>query len=599
MTAARATDTRTLTPAVVIGFVAIVLVLFAGLAVAIASLRTVYLAANAVAHTSDVKGQLESVMTTLLDAETGERGYIITGDAAYLEPYQRAVGAIAAELARVRRLTADNREHQQDLDQLAAQANVKLDELASAIQARRDAGFEAAQTIVLTNIGKQTMDGIRASIARMDAREEALLTLRTAEADAAYDTTRLTAAAIAAVGLGVVAALFFVTRRVGSERRTALSLAQQLRVTLSSIGDGVIVTDAAGHVTHVNPVAERLIGWTESAASGKSLHEVFVVVDEDSRQPVDNPIERVLREGVVAGLANHTVLVARDGAEIPVDDSAAPIKTAGGDVAGAVLVFRDVTQRRRVERERSSLISELEAAVRARDDFVSIASHELRNPLNALQLQLTGILRAFQRASGELPAQQLRDRVAHADQQVGRLARLLDNLLDVSRIGAGAIALELEEVNLADVVETVVDQFRGEAAPGQIAFNPGHRVLGRWDRLRLEQIVSNVLSNAIKYGNGRPIVISVDGDTRVARLSVTDHGIGIAPEQHQRLFARFERGVSGARYGGFGLGLWITRQLVDAMGGTISVASQPGQGATFSIVLPLRGVAAARLEAVT
>jgi signal transduction histidine kinase len=266
---------------------------------------------------------------------------------------------------------------------------------------------------------------------------------------------------------------------------------------------------------------------------------------------------------------------------------------------GAVLVFRDVTQRRRVERERSNLITELEAAVRARDDFVSIASHELRNPLNALQLQLTGILRAFQRASGAPPAEQLRDRVVQADQQVGRLARLLDNLLDVSRIGAGAIALELEEVNLADVVETVVEQFRGEAAPRQITFHAGQRVVGQWDRLRLEQIVSNVLSNAIKYGNGRPIVISLEGDTRVARLSVTDHGIGIAPEQHERLFARFERGVSGERYGGFGLGLWITRQLVDAMGGTISVDSQPGQGATFSIVLPLRGAAAARLEAVT
>src|SRR5207237_5377957 len=164
----------------------------------------------------------------------------------------------------------------------------------------------------------------------------------------------------------------------------------------------------------------------------------------------------------------------RHGAEIPVDDSAAPIKTAGGDVIGAVLVFRDVTERRRVERERSNLISELEAAVRARDDFLSIASHELRNPLNALQLQLTGILRAFQRSPDAVPLEDIHDRVAQSDVQVGRLARLLDNLLDVSRISAGSIALEREDVNLADLVEAVIDQFRPEATPDQITLNTGH-----------------------------------------------------------------------------------------------------------------------------
>ena len=203
------------------------------------------------AHTNDVKGQLESVLSTLIDAETGERGYIITGNPTYLEPYQRAVGAIDRETAGVRRLTADNREQQADLDQLAAQADVKLDELASAIQARRDAGFEASQTIVVTNIGKRTMDSIRAIVARMEAREDALLTLRTAEAESAYNTARLTAAAIATIGLSVVGALFLVTRRVGSERRVAVNLAEQLRVTLSSIGDGVIATDAAGRVTSI------------------------------------------------------------------------------------------------------------------------------------------------------------------------------------------------------------------------------------------------------------------------------------------------------------------------------------------------------------
>ena len=142
---------------------------------------------------------------------------------------------------------------------------------------------------------------------------------------------------------------------------------------------------------------------------------------------------------------------------------------------------------------------------------------------------------------------------------------------------------------MRDVVQLVVDQFRDELAPGQLTLDVRQPVVGRWDRLGLEQVVANLLSNAIKYGNGQPIRISLESDGRSARVSVTDHGIGIAPEQQQRLFARFERGVSSRQYGGFGLGLWITRQVAEAMHGEISVDSRPGQGATFSIVLPLAG----------
>jgi PAS domain S-box-containing protein len=583
-------DARVLTPGLAFGFIAIFLVLFVGVVVALANVGTVYRAAGAVAHTNDVKAQLQALLASLIDAETGERGYIITGNDSYLEPYTRGVAATATEIERVRQLVADNREQQIDLDRVAADTQMKLDELAVAIQARRGGNFDAAQAVVLTNVAKRTMDAIRVVVARMEAREDALLASRTADADRAYNTARFSALTIGAVGLLVVAALFVVTRRVGTERKAAVDLAEQLRVTLSSIGDGVIATDAAGRVTQINLVAEHLTGWTDVEAFGRRLEEIFVIVNEETRQPVENPINRVLREGVIVGLANHTVLIARNGQDIPVDDSAAPIRAADGSLQGAVLVFRDVTDRRRTEQERSTLIAELKAAVQARDEFLSIASHELRNPVNAVQLQLVGILRAFQRGSrstDEMGSEGFQDRVALANAQVGRLTRLLDNLLDVSRIRGGDIALELEDVDLKEVVENVIDQFLGEAAPGQITFTAHQPVVGRWDRLRLEQVVSNLLSNAIKYGEGRPIFVSLDSDDLAARLSVQDHGIGIGPEQQERLFARFERGVSRRQYGGFGLGLWITRQLVDVMHGEITVASRAGQGATFSIVLPI------------
>ena len=589
-------EPRVVTPALAVSFIAIVVVLAVGVVVALATLRTVYRAASAVAHTNEAKAQLRALLASLIDAETGERGYIITGNDSYLEPYARGAAATATKIESVRGLTADNPEQQVDLDRVAADTQVKLDELAKAIQARRENGFDAAQAVVLTNLGKRTMDRIRAAVARMEAREDALLATRTAAAGRAYNTARVTAVTMGAVGLFVVGALFVVTRKVGVDHKAAVNLAEQLRVTLASIGDGVIVTDADGCVTHLNLVAARLTGWTEVEASGRSLEEVFVVVNEETRQPVDNPVDRALREGVIVGLANHTVLIAKTGPEIPIDDSAAPIRASDGGVQGAVLVFRDVTDRRRTERERTKLISELEAAVHVRDEFLSIAAHELRNPVNAVHLQLIGVLRAFQRGSSsadDIGSVGVRERVAQASAQVGRLTRLLDNLLDVSRMRGGSVALELEDVDLKDVVDSVIDQFRGEALPGQITFNANDSIIGRWDRLRLEQVVSNVLSNAIKYGEGRPILISLDRGDRAARLAVQDQGIGIAPEQQQRLFARFERGVSRRQYGGFGLGLWITRQLVDAMGGEITVASRTGQGATFSIVLPIDGSAAA------
>jgi PAS domain S-box-containing protein len=179
---------------------------------------------------------------------------------------------------------------------------------------------------------------------------------------------------------------------------------EHLKVTLASIGDAVIATDDQGRVTHMNPIAERLTGWTEAEATRRRLEEVFVIVNEETRRPAENPVGRVLREGTVVGLANHTVLISKDGREIPIDDSAAPIRTSSGEVIGIVMIFRDVIERRRVEHERAALLesehaarAEAEAAVRARDEFLSIASHELRNPVNAVQLQLAGVLREARR----------------------------------------------------------------------------------------------------------------------------------------------------------------------------------------------------------
>jgi signal transduction histidine kinase len=190
-----------------------------------------------------------------------------------------------------------------------------------------------------------------------------------------------------------------------------------------------------------------------------------------------------------------------------------------------------------------------------------------------------------------VPEALLEDSIEAATRQTRRLATLVDDLLDVSRITAGRLALELEPVDLAQVTEEVLSHFAAEAerARCQVTLHTEGSVVGRWDRSRLEQVVTNLLGNAVKYGAGAPIDLSVAARDGMARLKVQDHGIGIAPERQARIFEQFERAVSSRHYGGLGLGLFIVRRIVESLGGSVGVESALEAGSTFTVELPLTG----------
>jgi PAS domain S-box-containing protein len=304
--------------------------------------------------------------------------------------------AMSGSIAQAPALTVDNREQQGDLDRLSAAADSKLVQLAEAIHQRRESGFAAAQAVVETNIGKRTMDEMRAMVARMDAREDVLLSARTTQAAQSYRSTVVTGFMTTGLALLAVVGLFFLTRRVGVERRRTAETAERLRVTLTSIGDAVMATDTSGRVTRLNPVAQALTGWSEDDAVGRPMHDVFVIVNEQTRQPVPSPIDRVLEEGVIVGLANHTVLLSRDGREIPIDDSAAPIKSEDGGTAGAIMVFRDVSERRRSEREREEVTIALrESEERLRITIASIGDAVLATDEHGRITQLNPVAEAL------------------------------------------------------------------------------------------------------------------------------------------------------------------------------------------------------------
>jgi PAS domain S-box-containing protein len=264
-------------------------------------------------------------------------------------------------------------------------------------------------------------------------------------------------------------------------------------------------------------------------------------------------------------------------------DRGTPRYGSGGSFEGYIGSCIDITDRKHLE-------TQLVKAVRDRDDFLSIASHELRTPLTTLRLEIESLRRSLVlRPETALSNGQLARNVEVAGTQTTRLVALVENLLDVSRLASGRLEIATSEFDLSDLVSEVVGRLRPalDAARCPIELVELTSTVGVWDRLRLEQVINNLLSNAIKYGAGNPIQVRVTRGLVYARLEVRDHGIGVAPEDQDRIFQRFERAASGMHYGGFGLGLWISREIVMAQGGAIELESTPGKGSTFTVTLPL------------
>ncbi|MBI3183987.1 MAG: response regulator [Myxococcales bacterium] len=233
--------------------------------------------------------------------------------------------------------------------------------------------------------------------------------------------------------------------------------------------------------------------------------------------------------------------------------------------------------------EKARLYREAQQAIAHREEFLSIASHELRTPLTTLQLQIQAL-----RRGGQVAPELFQRRLDSVWRQVLRMGKLVDGVMDVSRVMTGSLELERRRADLAGVVSEVAARFEDDLARAgcQLELHLASPVSGEWDASRLDQVISNLLSNATKFGAGRPVEIDLQADEHEARLVVRDHGIGIEAQQLPLIFERFMRVSSSRHFGGVGLGLYIARQIVEAHGGSISVESEPGQGATFTVRLP-------------
>jgi signal transduction histidine kinase len=236
-----------------------------------------------------------------------------------------------------------------------------------------------------------------------------------------------------------------------------------------------------------------------------------------------------------------------------------------------------------IRRERRDALEALRQAVKVRDDFLSIAGHELRTPLTTLRLQVQGILRSHH---AHQPVEQLSERLQMVERSTQRLHALVDRMLDINQVAEQGVLLQRSETDLAQIAREAAARFTGSVAGVKIELEAASPVAGHWDEMRLETLVTNLIANGLKYGEGRPVKVSVAASGDEAVLTVQDSGIGIALADQQRIFERFGRAVSDRRYGGFGIGLWLVREIAQAHGGHVDLTSSPGTGSTFVVRLP-------------
>jgi PAS domain S-box-containing protein len=371
--------------------------------------------------------------------------------------------------------------------------------------------------------------------------------------------------------------------KLSSARRLAELTAQELKATLLSIGDGVLVTDHEGRIVALNPVAESITGWNAKEALSRPADHIFKIFNEEEKVSIEGFAKQVIRENKTLHLRNHMLLTRKDGKQIPIEDSAAPIRDENGGSAGCVIVFRDVTERKRTEK----LLKEQD---NRKDIFIATLAHELRNPLAPI------VACAETLKFPNLSESQTAQIVTILERQSRQLSILVDDLLDVSRISNNKLQIRKCRVDLKDAVDQAVEAsmpFIKNAEHEFVVNVPDQPLAMDADKHRLAQIFSNLLNNAAKYTpKGGAISLEVTRHNSMATVAVTDNGIGISREQFESIFEMFsqvDHPITRAT-SGLGIGLSLTKHLVELHGGSIKVVSDgPNLGTKFVVQLPLAG----------
>ncbi|HYO59349.1 PAS domain S-box protein [Archangium sp.] len=378
---------------------------------------------------------------------------------------------------------------------------------------------------------------------------------------------------------GQLSGFSVILRDIGEKRRAAIERAR-LAAIIESSDDAIIGKDLNGVITSWNPAAERLFGYSAQEMVGTTIHRLV---------PPDHPedVARILNAIRRGERVKHyeTVRVCKNGRRVHVSLSVSPVKDETGRIIGASKIARDIS-------ERIAADEALKRGLELREEFISLASHELKTPLTSMKLQTDMMKRGFAKDDPKaFSRERVLKLVEQTDRQLERLQHLVEDMLDISRMGAKGLTLRREQVNLSQLTHDTLGLLSSYVASSGCTLTEDIHpdVIGFWDKTRLEQVITNLLTNACRYAPGKPITVRVKSDGEWAMLAVEDRGMGIAPKDHDRIFERFEQVSSKSVGGGFGIGLYIVKEVVSGHGGTVRVHSAPGEGATFVVALPLGG----------
>jgi PAS domain S-box-containing protein len=528
--------------------------------------------------------QATLVSKLVVDEESGLRGYETTGDAQFLQPFTEAESHVQKEIQNLDAMAGADADMKHDLTDLHDSHQTWHDGFALPIIAQVRGGGKT-DDVALNLHGKILMDAVRRDLNDIIHKAEDNRTERIAQWHQQVHIMLLVLLFLA-LGMGMLIGLFTRNRlhTVSVAYRTSLEILryraeelfqseQRLRTTLDSIGDGVITCDAQGRIQMMNPVARQLTGWSQSEADGQPLEKVFHIVNETSRRTMETPVSKVKRLDRIVGMANHTVLVRKDGTELNIADSGAPIRDKNGEIIGIVLVFRDITMERKTQ---DALIASEKLAVAGR--LAATIAHEIHNPLDAV----ANLLYLMRNGVSPEESTQFMDM---AEQELARVTQISRAMLGLYRESKAPVVIDLKEM-LQEIlllmerrfIELNVNVSANLPQPVSVAAFPAE----------LRQVFTNLIANAAEAASpGGEVKVSITPQTAGANangqkippgatVTIADNGTGIPPEVQSHLFQPFFT-TKGER--GTGLGLWVSRGIINKHGGIISLKSDTSEQA--------------------
>jgi PAS domain S-box-containing protein len=560
-------------------------------------------------HSYQVLAQTRICENLAINTQNDVRGYLLTGDPSFLKSYDDVRLQTDSALMGLKVLVQDNPQQAIRADDLIQAKNTWFEHAKTMISQRAK---DIPTNVEWVRMGQNLTDTLNAKFEKFTSVEEALhqnriSSVQRMKRSLAYAGSgfvillAITVAYVVRKQMMVLASSYRTALTTIEQRHAALARSEQdleeqkewLRVTLTSIGDGVVVTDPEGRVVLMNYESERLTGWNLKEALHQPLSAIFSIVNEETRIAVEDPVAKVLKEKKVVGLANHTVLLSRTGEEWPIEDSAAPICNANGNILGVVMVFHDASDMRHAQKTLKAHSIELEKKVADRtvtlqqavselEAFSYTVSHDLRSPLRAMQGFSVAVLEDY----GDKLNDQGKNYLERIKNAAERLDRLIQDLLSYTRISRQNVPLE--SIDLDRVLHDIVEHYPHLNAPAAKVDVTGtfSKVMGR--EALLTQVFSNLLGNAVKFvPEGTMPHIRVWSEDRGSRLRVwvQDNGIGISSQDQERIFQMFVQVHDFQLYGGTGVGLAIVKKAVETMRGTVGVESDESIGSKFWVEL--------------